>query len=231
MSPCNAIESYDTASGIWEKQSNVLVSRMFPAMLEKDGCIYMVGGLGADGGFMNNVEAFDTEKKMWKTVAPLQSKRADMSTGAPSPSSFSSSLLFFFFSSLSPSSSSLLLLFFFFSSLSPSSSSLLLLLLLFFFSSSSSLLLLLFFFFLFLFFLFLLFFPSFILSFYHLHMNLLFCAGLFHSFPPVTWCTLRFFSCISSFGLSIQLYVWLVVIFNSTPPVYNGHHSYCCCFL
>jgi len=79
MSPCNAVEIFDVVSGMWDKHPNSLVGRMFPAMVEIRGCIYVIGGLTTDGKFLNDVEVFNTDKKTLTTVTPLQSNRADMS--------------------------------------------------------------------------------------------------------------------------------------------------------
>lgn len=81
MNPSSAVESFDTSSGGWERKPDILSSPMFSGMVQKDGSIYVIGGLTANGDFINSVEIFDTEKNMWKNAAPLQSKRADMSVG------------------------------------------------------------------------------------------------------------------------------------------------------
>lgn len=81
MNPSNAVESFHTASHCWEKLPGILTNRMFSAMVEKDDCIYVIGGLTTTGEFVGYVEMFDIEKKRWINAAPLQSKRADMSAG------------------------------------------------------------------------------------------------------------------------------------------------------
>ena len=81
MSPCNAVETFDTVSGTWDKHPDGLVGKMFPAMVQLGGCIYVIGGLATSGEFLGDVEVFNTEKKTIVNATPLQSKRADMSTG------------------------------------------------------------------------------------------------------------------------------------------------------
>ena len=81
MNPSNAVETFDTVSGTWSKHPDGLVNRMFPAMVEMDGCIYVMGGLTTAGEFLGEVELFHTSKKTLVNVTPLHSKRADMSAG------------------------------------------------------------------------------------------------------------------------------------------------------
>ena len=81
MSPSSAVETFDTVSGTWDKHPDGLVGKMFPAMVESGGCIYVIGGLTTSGEFLSDVEVLNTEKKTLVNATPLQSKRADMSAG------------------------------------------------------------------------------------------------------------------------------------------------------
>ena len=81
MSPSNAVESLDVASKCWTKHPEILVSRMFGALVQKDNLIYLMGGLKGTGEYINAAEMFDMEKNSWKNISAMPSKRADMAIG------------------------------------------------------------------------------------------------------------------------------------------------------
>ena len=81
MNPSNAVESLDVASKCWSKHPEILVSRMFSALVQKDNLIYLMGGLKGTGEYVNAAEVFNMEKNSWKNINAMPSRRADMATG------------------------------------------------------------------------------------------------------------------------------------------------------
>eukprot|EP00794_Sanderia_malayensis_P006219 gene6219-6935_t len=81
MDPCNAVESVNLDSRSWTKHPDILVDRVFGPMLQRNNQVFILGGLQEGNNFTNGVEVFDMEKKSWRNLAPLPSKRADMASG------------------------------------------------------------------------------------------------------------------------------------------------------
>ena len=81
MEASNAVESVDLESRSWTSHPDILVNRLFGAMVQHGDLVYVLGGLAGPKKFVNSAEVFNMEKKSWKNLAPLPSRRADMATG------------------------------------------------------------------------------------------------------------------------------------------------------
>ena len=78
MTPVNATEGLDIHTGQWKSYPPILTDRVFGSVISHDKFVYVLGGLQGTTDFINAAEVFDMEKKSWKNIDPLPSKRADM---------------------------------------------------------------------------------------------------------------------------------------------------------
>ena len=77
----NLVECYDLKSGQWSRRADMLERRSQLGVGVVDGYLYVVGGAELTSFGLNilqSVERYDPEKNQWSFVAPLKSKRCQM---------------------------------------------------------------------------------------------------------------------------------------------------------
>jgi len=69
------VETFDAASGQWFTWPSMPTPRSDCAVAVLGGCLYVVGGSGADHEARADVERFDTCSRVWSVLAPLPTAR------------------------------------------------------------------------------------------------------------------------------------------------------------
>lgn len=66
----------------WDSLKAMPTKRVFSTPVEADGKLYILGGCDARGTPIDNVEAYDPQKKSWARLANLPTPRAGTAAGA-----------------------------------------------------------------------------------------------------------------------------------------------------
>ena len=72
----DSVEQFDPQTNTWTALPNLLVARSHHSLVNMDGKLYVIGGLGSDGKqVLSSVERYDAETKTWTQLATLGTAR------------------------------------------------------------------------------------------------------------------------------------------------------------
>ena len=77
----DSVEQFDPQTNTWTALPNLLVARCYHSLVNMDGRLYVIGGLGSDSDgeqVLSSVERYDAETKTWINQPTLNTARKDL---------------------------------------------------------------------------------------------------------------------------------------------------------
>ena len=77
----NVVEAYNPALDAWKAVAPMPTARIYPAAVELNGLLYVIGGVLPKGHPTNVVEVYDPATNTWTTGAPMPTARGGLAVG------------------------------------------------------------------------------------------------------------------------------------------------------